>query len=200
VRIILDTDLSPTEVIPTDSVNMALGHRLRVLREAFGLSQRELAKRAGVTNSNISMIEQGQISPSVQSLSKILDAFPISLAEFFSCNLISNQSPVVRAKDMSSYTSMEGILIQQLDQNGLTGQVQVSRLCFPARVANGMKSAVQDIAGWVLSGELDLHLATQVYKVRKGDGFYIKREHIYKFANTQLEMVELIVASIDLDK
>jgi transcriptional regulator with XRE-family HTH domain len=197
VRIILDTDLSPKEVILTDSVNMALGHRLRILREAFGLSQRELAKRAGVTNSNISMIEQGQVSPSIQSLNKILDAFPLSLAEFFSCNLISNQSPVIRARDISAHTSMQGILIQQLDQDGLTGQVQLSRLLFPPTVTNSMKSAVQDIAGWVLSGELDLHLATQVYKVRKGDGFYIKREQIYQFANTQLEIVELILAGVD---
>lgn len=193
----MDTDLSSPEVHSSDSVNLALGYRLRTLREAFGLSQRELAKRAGVTNSNISMIEQGQVSPSVQSLNKILDAFPISLAEFFSCDLISDQSPVIRARDISAHTSTEGVLIQQLDQDGLTGQVQLSRLFFSPMVANSMKSAVQDIAGWVLSGELDLHLATQVYKVRKGDGFYIKREQIYQFANTQLEMVELILAGID---
>ena len=33
-----------------------LGSRLRQLREAQGLSQRELAKRAGVSNAIISMI------------------------------------------------------------------------------------------------------------------------------------------------
>jgi transcriptional regulator with XRE-family HTH domain len=193
----LDTDLHPSEITPTDSINKVLGHRLRILREAFGLSQRELAKRAGMTNSNISMIEQGQTSPSVQSLNKILDAFPISLAEFFSCNLTSDQSPVIRARDISGHTSAEGILVQQLDQQGLTGRVQLSRLSFPSGVANSMQSALQDIAGWVLSGELDLHLATQLYKVRKGDGFYIKQEHIYQFANSELAMVELIIASVD---
>ena len=195
----MDTDLSPT-ITPAESTNMALGHRLRILREAFGLSQRELAKRAGITNSNISMIEQGQVSPSVHSLTKILDAFPLSLAEFFSSNLMSNQSPVIREREISAYTSTEGILVNQLDQPGLTGQVHLSRLFFPSGIADSMKSAIEDIAGWVLSGELDLHLATQVYKLRKGDGFYIKREQIYRFANTELDIVELMLASIDPNK
>ncbi|MDX1657167.1 MAG: helix-turn-helix transcriptional regulator, partial [Candidatus Competibacteraceae bacterium] len=39
-------------------VGFDLGARLRVVREARGLSQRELARRAGVTNGTISLIEQ----------------------------------------------------------------------------------------------------------------------------------------------
>ncbi len=193
----MDTATSSSASIPKDSTNLALGRKLRILREAFGLSQRELAKRAGITNSNISMIEQGYISPSVQSLSKILDAIPISLAEFFSSHLISDQSPVIRANDISSHTSPEGILIQQLNQRGLTGQIQLSRLFFPAYTGNTMKVAAQDMAGWVLSGELELHLATRVFTLVKADGFYIKREQIHKFFNNQPDNAELVVASLD---
>ena len=60
-----------------------VGARLRALREMHGLSQRELAKRAGVTNAIISLIEQNRTSPSVGSLKKVLDGLPISLADFF---------------------------------------------------------------------------------------------------------------------
>jgi Predicted transcriptional regulator with C-terminal CBS domains len=59
------------------------GRRLRQLRQEFGLSQRELARRAGMTNANLSMIEQGRVSPSIQTLEKILRAIPVSLADFF---------------------------------------------------------------------------------------------------------------------
>lgn len=61
-----------------------VGTRLRRLREGRGLSQRELAKRAGVTNSTISLIEQNRVSPSVSSLSKVVAGLPMSMAEFFS--------------------------------------------------------------------------------------------------------------------
>ena len=42
------------------------GERLRTLRGLYGLSQRALAKKAGVTNGMISMIEQNRNSPSWQ--------------------------------------------------------------------------------------------------------------------------------------
>src|ERR1700746_3299454 len=64
-----------------------VGARLRSVRTTFGLSQRELARRAGVTNGLISLIEQNRVSPSVSSLKKVLDGVPMTLAEFFSLDL-----------------------------------------------------------------------------------------------------------------
>ena len=52
---------------------MDIGARLQLVRKSKGLSQRELAKRVGVTNSTISLIEQNKVSPSVSSLKKVLD-------------------------------------------------------------------------------------------------------------------------------
>ena len=62
---------------------MDVGARLRALRQMHGLSQRELARRAGVTNGLISLVEMNRVSPSVSSLKKLLDGIPMSLAEFF---------------------------------------------------------------------------------------------------------------------
>lgn len=64
-----------------------LGLRLKAIREFYGWSQRELAKRAGVPNSAISVIEQGSVSPSVSSLEKVLSGFSISLADFFAISV-----------------------------------------------------------------------------------------------------------------
>ena len=54
-----------------------VGSHLRAVRSMYGLSQRELAKRAGVTNGMISLIEQNRVSPSVSSLRKVLDGIPM---------------------------------------------------------------------------------------------------------------------------
>jgi transcriptional regulator with XRE-family HTH domain len=51
-----------------------VGARLKHVREMQGLSQRELARRAGVTNGLISLIEQNRVSPSVGSLKKVSTA------------------------------------------------------------------------------------------------------------------------------
>ena len=67
----------------SDTSALAVGARLRSVREAAGLSQRELAKRAGVTSATISLVEQDSHAPSLASLHRILNAIPISMAEFF---------------------------------------------------------------------------------------------------------------------
>lgn len=64
-----------------------VGQRLQLVRKLYGYSQRELAKRAGVANSAISVIEQDSVSPSVSSLGKVLTGFPLSLSHFFSLNI-----------------------------------------------------------------------------------------------------------------
>jgi transcriptional regulator with XRE-family HTH domain len=54
--------------------------RLKAVRQMHGLSQRELAKRAGVTNGMISLIEQGRVSQPVAPMRKVLDGLPMGLA------------------------------------------------------------------------------------------------------------------------
>src|SRR5499427_7337088 len=68
------------------TLHIDIGKRLKECRLRQGLSQRALAKKAGVTNGLISQIEQNAISPSIASLKKILDVLSLSLADFFTGN------------------------------------------------------------------------------------------------------------------
>src|SRR3984893_8360860 len=69
------------------AMSIEVATRLQYIRKKNGLSQRELAKRAGVTNGLISLIEQNRVSPSVGSLKKVLDGIPMALADFFTLDL-----------------------------------------------------------------------------------------------------------------
>ncbi|WP_372410229.1 XRE family transcriptional regulator [Acinetobacter radioresistens] len=53
---------------------MSLGNRIRTLRKAHGLSQPALAKKAGVTQSTVSDLENGKKSTSADKLQSIADA------------------------------------------------------------------------------------------------------------------------------
>lgn len=83
-----------------------LGLRLKAIREFYGWSQRELAKRAGVPNSAISVIEQGSVSPSISSLEKVLKGFSISLADFFA---ISINSPPINIAPINIAHTQSGL-------------------------------------------------------------------------------------------
>lgn len=50
--------------------NHQIGKNIAQLRKERGLSQRELAEKAGITHSAISSIENAKVSPSVSSLQK----------------------------------------------------------------------------------------------------------------------------------
>lgn len=53
------------------------------MRKRYGLSQRQLAKRSGVSNATISMVEKGSLNPTISTLFKLLSAVPISITEFW---------------------------------------------------------------------------------------------------------------------
>ena len=57
-----------------------LATEIRALREARGLSQRELAERVGTTQSAIARLEGGNISPSLPTLDKIAEALEAELS------------------------------------------------------------------------------------------------------------------------
>lgn len=62
--------------------NETLGARLRRLREAKGLSQRDLALSAGVTQAQVSRIEADEREPVAGTLFALARALDASLGDF----------------------------------------------------------------------------------------------------------------------
>ncbi len=57
--------------------NMDIGKRLRLLREAKGLSQGDIERRSGLLRSYISRVEGGYTAPSVATLEKFAKALEV---------------------------------------------------------------------------------------------------------------------------
>ena len=60
-----------------------LAFEIRALREARGLSQRDLAEMVGTTQSAIARLEGGHVSPSLNTLDRIADALNVELSVTF---------------------------------------------------------------------------------------------------------------------
>jgi transcriptional regulator with XRE-family HTH domain len=60
-----------------------LGARIRHLRQAMGMTLRDLAERAGVTESFLSQVERGLASPSISSLRRIASSLGESIGSLF---------------------------------------------------------------------------------------------------------------------
>lgn len=59
--------------------NQVIAQRLISLRQAFNLSQKEFAKRVGLSQSAISQFEKNQRFPAMTSLVRIAETFGLSL-------------------------------------------------------------------------------------------------------------------------
>jgi len=72
-----------------------LGRTLRILRESAGLSQAELARRAGLGKSQVSKYENGKDLPKLSSLERILreiGAEPLTL--FYTAHLLKHRAEI----------------------------------------------------------------------------------------------------------
>ncbi len=60
----------------------SLGHKLKALREEYGLTQAQLASLAGVTAGLIGQIEHGKVQPSLKTLEKLSEVMGVSPCYF----------------------------------------------------------------------------------------------------------------------
>jgi transcriptional regulator with XRE-family HTH domain len=58
-----------------------LGPRVKALREAMGLSLRDLAERSGVSAPMLSQVERGETSPTIALAAKIADGLELRLSQ-----------------------------------------------------------------------------------------------------------------------
>ena len=64
-------------------MRLQLGQRIRVLRAKLFLTQEQLAERAGISVSFVSMIERGERTPHVETLATISNALGITISQLF---------------------------------------------------------------------------------------------------------------------
>jgi len=79
----------------------AIGPRVRVLREAMGLSLRELALRCGVSAAMLSQVERGETSPTLQVAARIAAGLDLRLSQLLRLDE-SGSVTIVRAAERSS--------------------------------------------------------------------------------------------------
>ena len=165
---------------------MDVGERLQSIRKLKGLSQRELAKRAGVTNSTISMIEKNSVSPSISSLKKVLGGIPMSLMEFFSLDLEpENAAQVVyRADELSDLSS--GPVVMKLIGKAHPGRnLTFLSETYPPGADTGEEMLVHEgeEAGILIEGRLELSVGSQTYILESGDSYYFESSKPHRFRN-----------------
>lgn len=69
-----------------------IGERIRQIRKAKGLTQEELAEKAGINASYMGTVERGDRNISIETLEKIMQGLDVTLTDFFQFHEIENDN------------------------------------------------------------------------------------------------------------
>lgn len=161
-----------------------VGERLRALRTLRGISQRELAKRCGVTHSSLSLIEQGKVSPSVSSLKKILDAIPMSVGDFFTLELESSRQVFYSADELTDVGSGE-VIYKLVGANRHDRALSFMIETYPPGADTGREMIAHqgEEAGVVLEGEIEITIGADTRLLGPGEAYYFETNVPHRFRN-----------------
>lgn len=165
-------------------MSIEVGKQLKAVRSAFGLSQRELAKRAGVTNGMISLIEQDRVSPSIGSLQKILSAFPMTMAEFFTRDMEGHENVVFRAGELPDVGTGD-IQYRLVAASRQDRKMSILWETYEPETDTGedMLTHSGEEGGVVVEGELEVTVAGQTWVLGPGDAYYFDSRLPHRFRN-----------------
>ena len=167
--------------------SLDFGARLKYIREYNGLSQRELAKRAGVPHSSISMIEQGLNSPSVNSLARILGGIPMSIAHFFSCDTSQLKEQIFRLAELEAHQRKlsDSVRAQSIPIQNPSSITRFEKVFYSAGSDTGEvpQYSAQAFSGLIVTGSIELTLNSEVSSLVVGDAFSLGAMQAYRLRN-----------------
>jgi len=182
------------KIIHTMTVDV--GTHLKAVRQMYGLSQRELAKRAGVTNGLISLIEQNRVSPSVSSLKKVLDGIPMALADFFTLDLAGRPEvffPRSELAEIGTGTVELRLVASRVPKRSMS----ILHERYPPNADTGeeMLAHPGEEGGVIVKGRIELSVGGDSRVLSAGDAYYFKSSIPHRFRNPGREDCEIVSAS-----
>lgn len=161
-----------------------VGKRLRAHREHSGLSQRALAKRAGVPSSSVSLIENDKVSPSVGSLKRLLDVLGVSLSQFFGEAVSDDRQTIFRRSELPQL-GRGGVSYRQVGKNLRDHRIQMLFEEYEPGSSSGKAplSHEGEEAGIVVEGYLEVIVDGRATILGPGDAYLFDSTRPHQFRN-----------------
>ncbi|MDO4556310.1 MAG: cupin domain-containing protein [Lachnospiraceae bacterium] len=151
---------------------MDIGYKLKELRTAKGLTQEELADRAELSKGFISQIERNLTSPSIATLTDVLQCLGSDLPSFFQEK--AEEQVVFHKDDFFEKTDSELLNnIKWIIPNAQKNLMEPILLTLDEGGSTYIDTPHEgEEFGYVLSGSVTIHLDGRLYHAKKGESFY----------------------------
>jgi len=160
---------------------MNIGSKIKHLRTQKELTLAELASRCELTKGFLSQLERDLTSPSIATLSDILEALGTSLSEFFRED--KNEKLVFKAQDFF-VDERDSCTIHWIVPNTQKNQMEPLLLELPQGGASfEMQPHSGEEFGYVLKGRVTLVCDEKRNTVREGETFYLTGKTFHQLKN-----------------
>lgn len=162
----------------------ALGGNVRSTRIIKGLKLRELAERAGCSESLLSKIENGRTSPSLTMLHRIAASLDVTVPALFAARA-SGEGVVGRGGERpSTRIDAKGSRLERLVPAGAGHRLEGNlHILAPGGGSAGTLAHKGEEVGFVLQGELELTVDGEKHRLRAGDSFVFRSELPHSYRN-----------------
>ncbi|MDQ6527188.1 cupin domain-containing protein [Nocardioides sp. LHD-245] len=184
---------------PGDQDELAVGPRIRALREAAGLSLRKLASLTGLSVGFLSQVENGQSSIALSTLHNVAAALGQSMSEFFGDDETPepfDDSPIftlTRSVDRTRRVASSGWHYEMLSAR-VPGLVLEPMLVYiePGGRAEEPSAHPGEEFSYVLRGELVYRVGDDEYHLGPGDSFYMRSSTLHSIRNDGTETAVVV--------
>lgn len=171
-----------------------LGDRLKALRQAKGLTLRELSERTGLSVSMLSQIENGAADPSLGSVRKLAEVFEASIATLFS----DPDAPAIHISRPGERHSL-GVADASFAYERLTpgrGDLEVLRAEIPPGQATSPRlwGHPSTECAYVISGELTVELGAERVTLATGESVTFDSREPHRYLNESDGVTTIIIA------
>lgn len=173
----------------------SLGTRLRTARNEHDLTQRELARRAGVSANAISLIERDEISPSVATLQNLAAALNIKMSYFFDESQdVSRSIMHIRAKNRSAIHS-KGVRIESLGERLRNQELEPFFISLEPHSGSGERPVIHSGHELVfcLQGLVEYVIDYEIYLLEEGDFLLFEAHLPHRWQNPSEEPAEFLL-------
>jgi transcriptional regulator with XRE-family HTH domain len=169
---------------------MVIGDKIKELRLQCDFTQEELANRCELTKGYISQLENDLTSPSIATLIDILSALGTSLKDFFSEEedekIVFSEHDFIEKKTESMTLNW---LVPNAQKNSMEPMlIELNKNC----------ATEEDVPhegeefGYVLDGEITIHLGKKKYVCKKGESFYFNSGKSHYIINTKEKIAKFL--------
>lgn len=174
-----------------------VGKRLHELRVQRGLSQRELARRAGTTHGTISFIERNKISPSIGTMRQILECLGLTLSDFFAPDAANQSSYFFRQSDLVD-VGTGGVQLLQVGRTLKGRPLQVLLEFYPPGAETAREPYRVDggeEGGVVIEGEIEATIGDEVRILGQFDAYLFPTSLPHRLRNISDKRCVLVSAT-----